>query len=156
MKGKTFLIGILIIIVATIVFTLPVESVPLLIPSLLFAGVAGGLYVGFIRKRPLISCMYDGLIISIPASLFQAAVVIPILWYFHNLRVETTPLRFVVIIFAASIMLGGIVGGPFGGLALGLYYRYVKNRLLGLSRHYGKVSEGTTCSRVSGKRSGFD
>ncbi len=126
MNVKTFLIGLLIILVATVIFTLPAESVPLLIPSLLFAGVAGGLYVGYVRKRPLITCFYDGLIVSIPASLLQAVVVVLILWFYHNLRVDNTPIKLVVIIFAISIMLGGVVGGPFGGLALGLYYRYVK------------------------------
>ncbi|MGC9777611.1 MAG: hypothetical protein HZR80_00030 [Candidatus Heimdallarchaeota archaeon] len=126
MNVKTFLIGLLIILVATVIFTLPAESVPLLIPSLLFAGVAGGLYVGYVRKRPLITCLYDGLIVSIPASLLQAVVVVLILWFYHNLRVDNTPIKLVVIIFAISIMLGGVVGGPFGGLALGLYYRYVK------------------------------
>ncbi len=123
---KTFLIGTLIILVATIIFTIPAESLPLLIPSLLFAGVAGGLYIGYVRKRPLITCLYDGLIVSIPTSLLQAAIVVPILWFYHNLRVDNAPIRLVVIIFTISIMLGGIVGGPFGALALGLYYRYVK------------------------------
>ena len=152
MKGKTFLIGILIIIAATIVFTFPADSVPLLIPSLLFAGVAGGLFVGYIRKRPLISCMYDGLIISIPASFIQAAVVTPIFWYYHNLRVDNAPLRFVIIIFSASIMLCGIVGGPFGGLALGLYYRYVKKDR-GEGELYEKYLEEKTKKKEKDKRS---
>ena len=79
LKAKTFFIGTLIVAVSSLIFLISPEALYLILPSLLFAGVAGGLYVGYMRKRPIISCFYDGLIVGIPGSLIKAAISMPIL-----------------------------------------------------------------------------
>jgi hypothetical protein len=130
LKAKDFLIGTAIISIATFIFCFPTNSLDMVIPSLLFAGVLSGLYVGYQRKRPLIYCMYDGLVMGLPASLIQGVILIPILWFLQGIGNETqTPLRFITLWLSASIMLGGLVGAPFGGLLMGLFYRYlIKDR----------------------------
>ncbi|MHA1629998.1 MAG: hypothetical protein ACTSXO_04405 [Candidatus Heimdallarchaeota archaeon] len=127
MRQKDYLFGFLIVIICSIIFVLPADALYLIIPSILIAGAAGGMYVGYVRKRPLISCVYDGFILGILASLVQAAVIIPILWYYHNQSYDIgTPLRFVFLIFALCLLTAGFVGGPFGGLIMGLFYRYLR------------------------------
>jgi len=128
MKMKHFLISLLITIITTIIFTLPGgDTMGLLMPTILFSGVAGGIYIGYMRKRPLISCFYDGFIVGMVAGFLQIFVVLPILWYYHNLRLEvSTPIRFIFMIALACVMLTGLAGGPIGGLVIGLFYRYVQ------------------------------
>ena len=126
MKSKDFLIGILIIIVFSVIFVLPSGSLGLLIPSILFASMAGGFYVGYQRKRPLISCFYDGFKLGFFAGIIQAAIILPILWFMHNQRYEiSTPIQFILIVGTSCMILGGLVGAPFGGLTMGLFYRYL-------------------------------
>ncbi|NHJ39663.1 MAG: hypothetical protein FK731_06480 [Asgard group archaeon] len=126
MKPKNFFIGLAIISVSTLVFTLPMDSEEIVIPSLLFAGLFGGLYIGYIRKRPLISCLYDALILGLIASILQAAIVLPLLWYYHGFRYNMiNPVRFFLLWFFASVILGGFSGSPIGGLIMGLFYRYL-------------------------------
>lgn len=100
---------------------------PLLIPSLLFAGVAGGVFVGIKRKRPMSNCLYDGFIVSFPSSIILGLGLIPMIWLYHDyqsLNITFWPFFFTVLV--GSIMLTGIAGGPIGGLLTGLYYRYLK------------------------------
>ena len=75
MKTKTFLIGVLITIVSGVIFSLSLSMVEMFIPSLLFAGVLGGIYVGVKRKRPMINCFYDGFIVGVPSSILLAAII---------------------------------------------------------------------------------
>ncbi|NHJ84823.1 MAG: hypothetical protein FK734_05135 [Asgard group archaeon] len=125
MELKTFLITALIIDISTIIFLLPSESIYLIIPSFVASGLLGGLYTGYMRKRPLINCLYDGFIIGIPISITQGAIAIPILWYFHGLATAGAPLRFIFIIFSSVILLSGIVGSPAGSGFMGIIYRYL-------------------------------
>lgn len=124
---KDFFLALLIILIATLIFSLPIDTRDLLLPSLLFSGVLGGLFVGYKRKRPLISCFYDGFMVGIPSGFLQAAIVVPIYLYFHALIYEmSSPVQFILLTSLACIMLGGFVGAPFGGLIMGLFYRYLK------------------------------
>lgn len=126
MKAKEFFIGLAIICVSTLIFCFPKGARELVIPSLLFAGLLGGLFVGYVRKRPLISCLYDGLILGLIASLLQAAIILPLLWYYHGVRYEfVNPIRFFLLWFFGSILLSGFAGSPIGGLMMGLFYRYL-------------------------------
>lgn len=127
LRLQTFFIGTFVIIVLGIIFSLSFEMLELLIPSLFFTGIAGGIFVGIKRKRPMTNCMYDGFIVSIPASIFLGLVLIPLFWFYHdvqNLNIAFWPFFFTV--FFGAIMLTGITGGPIGGLLTGVYYRYVK------------------------------
>ncbi len=124
---KDFFISLLIISIATLIFSLPIDTRDLLLPTLLFSGVLGGIYIGYKRKRPLVSCFYDGFVIGIPAGILQAAIVVPIYLFFHALLYElTSPVQFILLTSLACMMLGGFVGAPFGGLLMGLFYRYLK------------------------------
>ncbi len=126
LKAKTFLIGLLIVAVSSLVFLISPEALYLLLPSLLFAGVASGLYVGYMRKRPIISCFYDGLIVGIPGSLIQAAISMPILWYYHSVFSQQNAITMLFMMILSSFMLCGVVGVPSGAALSGMYYRYLK------------------------------
>jgi len=126
LKARTFFIGILIIAVSSLIFLISPEALYLILPSLLFAGVAGGLYVGYMRKRPIISCFYDGLIVGIPGSLIQAAISMPILWYYHSVFSQQNALTMLFLMLLSSFMLCGVVGVPSGAALSGIYYRYLK------------------------------
>ncbi|MCE7745084.1 MAG: hypothetical protein GPJ52_08130 [Candidatus Heimdallarchaeota archaeon] len=126
MKAKTFFIGILIVAVSSLIFLISPEALYLILPSLLFAGVAGGLYVGYMRKRPIISCFYDGLIVGIPGSLIQAAISMPILWYYHSVFTQQNAVTMLFLMVLSSFMLCGVVGVPSGAALSGIYYRYLK------------------------------
>lgn len=126
LKAKTFFIGVLIVAVSSLIFLISPEALYLILPSLLFAGVAGGLYVGFIRKRPIISCFYDGLIVGVPGSLIQAAISMPILWYYHSLFTQQNVASMLLLMVFCSFMLCGVVGVPSGAALSGMYYRYLK------------------------------
>ena len=126
LKAKTFFIGLLIVSVSSLIFLISPEALYLILPSLLFAGVAGGLYVGYMRKRPIISCFYDGLIVGIPGSLIQAAISMPILLYYHSVFNQQNALTMLVLMVLSSFMLCGIVGVPSGAALSGMYYRYLK------------------------------
>ncbi|NHK32670.1 MAG: hypothetical protein FK730_15070 [Asgard group archaeon] len=130
MKAKNFFIGLALICVSTLIFCFPRDARELVIPSLLFAGLIGGLYIGYIRKRPLISCLYDGLVLGLIVSLLQAAIVLPLLWYYHGIRNEfINPVRFFLLWFFGSILLSGLAGSPMGALIMGFFYRYlIKDR----------------------------
>lgn len=126
MKAKTFFIGILIVAVSSLIFLISPEALYLILPSLLFAGFAGGVYVGYMRKRPIISCFYDGLIVGIPGSLIQAAISMPILWYYHSVFTQQNAMTMLLIMLLCSFMLCGVVGVPSGAALSGMYYRYLK------------------------------
>ncbi len=126
LKAKTFFIGILIVAVSSLIFLISPEALYLILPSLLFAGVAGGLYVGYMRKRPIISCFYDGLIVGIPGSLIQAAISMPILWYYHSVFTQQNAITMLFLMVLSSFMLCGVVGVPSGAALSGIYYRYLK------------------------------
>lgn len=126
LKAKTFFIGLLIVAVSSLIFLISPEALYLILPSLLFAGVAGGVYIGYIRKRPIISCFYDGLIVGIPGSLIQAAISMPILWYYHSVFTQQNALTMLFMMFLCSFMLCGVVGVPSGAALSGMYYRYLK------------------------------
>ena len=126
LKARTFFIGILIIAVSSLIFLISPEALYLILPSLLFAGVAGGLYIGYMRKRPIISCFYDGLIVGIPGSLIQAAIAMPILWYYHSVFSQQNALTMLFLMLLSSFMLCGVVGVPSGAALSGIYYRYLK------------------------------
>ncbi|HUT82537.1 MAG TPA: hypothetical protein VMZ29_15170 [Candidatus Bathyarchaeia archaeon] len=127
MKMKDFFLALFIILIATLIFSLPIDTRDLLLPTLLFSGVLGGIYVGYKRKRPLVSCFYDGFLIGLPSGFLQAAIVVPLYLYYHELIYElTSPIQFILLTSLACIMLGGFVGAPFGGLLMGLFYRYLK------------------------------
>jgi len=124
---KDFFLALFIILIATLIFSLPIDTRDLLLPTLLFSGVLGGIYVGYKRKRPLVSCFYDGFLIGLPSGFLQAAIVVPLYLYYHELIYElTSPIQFILLTSLACIMLGGFVGAPFGGLLMGLFYRYLK------------------------------
>ncbi len=126
LKARTFFIGLLIVAVSSLIFLISPEALYLILPSLLFAGVAGGLYVGYMRKRPIISCFYDGLIVGIPGSLIQAAISMPILWYYHSVYTQQNAVTMLFIMVLSSFMLCGVVGVPSGAALSGIYYRYLK------------------------------
>jgi len=125
-KAKTFFIGILIVAVSSLIFLISPEALYLILPSLLFAGFAGGVYVGYMRKRPIISCFYDGLIVGIPGSLIQAAIAMPILWYYHSVFTQQNAMTMLLLMVLSSFMLCGVVGVPSGAALSGMYYRYLK------------------------------
>ncbi len=101
--------------------------IELIIPSLFFTGVAGGVFVGIKRKRPMTNCMYDGFIVSIPTSILLGLVLVPLFWFYHDVQSLNTPFwSFFSMVFFGAIMLTGITGGPIGGLITGVYFRYVK------------------------------
>lgn len=127
MRLQTFFIGVFVILIFGFIFSFSFEMLPLLIPSLFFTGIAGGVFVAIKRKRPMTNCMYDGFIVSIPASVILGLALIPLFWFYHDvqaLNIAFWPFFFMV--FAGSLMLTGITGGPIGGLLTGVYYRYVK------------------------------
>ena len=126
LKARTFFIGILIIAVSSLIFLISPEALYLILPSLLFAGVVGGLYIGYMRKRPIISCFYDGLIVGIPGSLIQAAISMPILWYYHSVFTQQNAITMLFMMLLSSFMLCGVVGVPSGAALSGMYYRYWK------------------------------
>jgi hypothetical protein len=126
LKAKTFFIGILIIAVSSLIFLISPDALYLILPSLLFAGVAGGVYVGYMRKRSIISCFYDGLIVGIPGSIIQAAISMPILWYYHSIFSQQNALTMLLLMLLSSFMLCGVVGVPAGAALSGMYYRYLK------------------------------
>ncbi len=126
MKAKTFFIGLLIVAVSSLIFLISPEALYLILPSLLFAGFAGGVYVGYMRKRPIISCFYDGLIVGIPGSLIQAAIAMPILWYYHSVFTQQNAMTMLLLMVLSSFMLCGVVGVPSGAALSGMYYRYLK------------------------------
>lgn len=126
LKAKTFFIGLLIVAVSSLIFLISPEALYLILPSLLFAGFAGGLYVGYMRKRPIISCFYDGLIVGIPGSLIQAAISMPILWYYHSVFTQQNAVTMLFLMVLSSFMLCGVVGVPSGAAISGIYYRYLK------------------------------
>lgn len=127
LRFKDFGIGLLIILVSGTIFSLSYEMLGLFIPSLLFAGVIGGIYVGIKRKRPMFSCIYDGFTVSVPASILLSGILALMLWYYHEVRYEDIMfIPFFFIVLTGSFLLTGIVGGAVGGLGVGLYYRYLK------------------------------
>ncbi len=126
LRPRTFFIGILIIAVSSLIFLISPEALYLILPSLLIAGLVGGLYVGYIRKRPIISCFYDGLIVGIPGCVIQAGISMPILWYYHNIYDQQNFLTMLFLMLLASFMLCGVVGTPAGAALSGMYYRYFK------------------------------
>ena len=126
LKARTFFIGILVIAISSLIFLISPDALYLILPSLLFAGVAGGLYIGYMRKRPIISCFYDGLIVGIPGSLIQAAIAMPILWYYHSVFSQQNALTMLFLMVLSSFMLCGVVGVPSGAALSGIYYRYLK------------------------------
>jgi len=127
LRRKDFWIAQLIVIIVSIIFVLSGDALYLLIPSVLFSGTLGGIYVGYFRKRPLISCVYDGMLLGFPAGFLQASAIIPILWFYHGQNYDVrSPISFVFLIFTLCIMTVGLVGAPFGGLLIGLFYRYLR------------------------------
>lgn len=126
LKARTFFIGILVIAISSLIFLISPEALYLILPSLLFAGFAGGLYIGYMRKRPIISCFYDGLIVGIPGSIIQAAISMPILWYYHSVFSQQNALTMLFLMLLSSFMLCGVVGVPSGAALSGIYYRYLK------------------------------
>jgi len=126
LKARTFFIGLLIIAAASLIFLISPEALYLILPSLLFAGVAGGIYIGYMRRRPIISCFYDGLIVGIPGSLVQAAIAMPILWYYHSVFTQQNAVTMLFLMVLSSFMLCGVVGVPAGAALSGIYYRYLK------------------------------
>ncbi|NHJ32511.1 MAG: hypothetical protein FK732_06585 [Asgard group archaeon] len=126
MKASTFFIGIGIISAASLIFLISPEALYLILPSLLIAGVAGGIFIGYKRKRPIVSCFYDGLIVGIPGCVVQAAISMPILWYYHGIFTQENAVTMLFLMLLASFMLCGIVGTPVGAALSGMYYRYLK------------------------------
>ena len=126
LKARTFFIGILVIAISSLIFLISPEALYLILPSLLFAGFAGGLYIGYMRKRPIISCFYDGLIVGIPGSIIQAAISMPILWYYHSVFSQQNALTMLFLMLLSSFMLCGGGGVPSGAALSGIYYRYLK------------------------------
>lgn len=152
LRFKDFGIGLLIILVSGTVFSLSYEMLGLFIPSLLFAGVLGGIYVGVKRKRPMFSCIYDGFIVSVPSSILLSGILSLMLWYFHEVRYEGFMfLPFFFIVLAGSFLLTGIVGGAVGGLAVGLYYRYLKKDRGEMELYETYMEEKTVSSNKKGK-----
>ena len=127
MKIKTFLIGALINIAAGVLFGISLAMVEMFIPSLFFAGILGGIYIGVKRKRPMINCFYDGLIIGIPSSIVLAGILFPIFWFSGSVfRYDPDPLVLILTVTIGTFTLTGLVGSPFGGFLTGAYYRYLK------------------------------
>ena len=127
MKGKTFLIGVLINVAAGVLFSISLAMVDLFIPSLFFAGILGGIYIGIKRKRPMINCFYDGFIIGIPSSLILAGILIPIFWFRGSvLNYDPDTVVLILTVTFGTLLLTGVVGSPLGGILTGVYYRYLK------------------------------
>jgi hypothetical protein len=121
--------------------------VEMFIPSLLFAGVLGGIYVGIKRKRPMINCFYDGFIVGVPSSILLAALIFPIFWFFGSVFNYNRELIIMIIsITIGTFALTGIVGGPLGGILVGAYYRYAKK-----DRGEGELYESYLEEKVSEK-----
>jgi hypothetical protein len=147
MKLKTFIIGSLLNILAGCAFCISLAMADLFIPSLLFAGVIGGIYVGIKRKRPMINCFYDGFIIGIPSSIILAGMLFPIFWFFSNIFITSSdPVIMIVMVTAGTFILTGLVGSPIGGLLTGAYYRYLKK-----DRGEGELYESYLEEKVSDK-----
>ena len=127
LRLQTFFIGMFITILVGMIFSLSFQVLPILIPTLLFAGVAGGIFAGLKRKRPMANCMYDGAIVSFPASFILGAALVPLFWFYHDVQhLDFGFGPFFFLIFTGTVLLTGITGGPLGGLTVGLYYRYLK------------------------------
>lgn len=127
MRFQDFAIGALIILLSGTLFSLSYDMLGLFIPSLLFSGILGGVYVGIKRKRPMISCAYDGFTTSVPASIFLSVILAVMIWFYHLVRYEDISfIPFFFIVLTGTFLLTGIVGGAFGGLSVGIYYRYLK------------------------------
>lgn len=127
LRLQTFFIGIFITLIVGLLFSLSFEMLQLLIPSLLFSGIAGGVFVGLKRKRPMTSCMYDGGIMGLPASIILGLALVPMFWFYHDAQSLNFGFwRFFFLVFSGSVLLAGIAGAPLGGLLVGVYYRYLK------------------------------
>ena len=126
LRARTFFIGLLIIAVSSLIFLISPDALYLILPSLLIAGLIGGMYIGYMRKRPIISCFYDGLIVGIPGCIIQAGISMPILWYYHGILSQQNALTMLFLMLLASFMLCGVVGTPAGAALSGMYYRYLK------------------------------
>ncbi|MHA1186892.1 MAG: DUF5518 domain-containing protein [Candidatus Heimdallarchaeota archaeon] len=151
MKIKTFIIGALINIVSGVLFSLSLAMVEMFIPSLFFAGILGGIYVGVKRKRPMINCFYDGFIIGIPSSIILAAIIFPIFWFQGNVfNYNPEPVIMIISIVIGTFALTGIVGSPLGGILTGAYYRYAKK-----DRGEGELYESYLEEKVSEKDKKF-
>ncbi|MEA2069702.1 MAG: hypothetical protein U9O98_00265, partial [Asgard group archaeon] len=82
MKLKHFFIGFGLIVGFGLLFCFHEYT----LPAIVFAGIIGGIYMGVKRKRPFISCLYDGLIVSLPAGVILGFLLIPVLWFLHGYR----------------------------------------------------------------------
>jgi hypothetical protein len=146
-KIKTFIIGALLNIVSGVIFSLSLAMVEMFIPSLFFAGVIGGIYVGMQRKRPMINCFYDGFIIGVPSSIILAAIIFPIFWFQGSVFGYTPePIIMIISITIGTFALTGLVGSPLGGMLVGAYYRYAKK-----DRGEGELYESYLEEKVSEK-----
>ena len=142
MKVKDFFIILLIIDILTVVFCFPAGTQYLIMPSLLFSGFCGGIYVAYLRKEPIISCFYDGFIVGIPISITQGAIASLLLWYYQGMRFQPIdPFRFILLIFGAAIAFSGIVGVPFGSLLTGLFYHYFRRNKRELDLYESLIEE---------------
>lgn len=125
MKIKTFIFGVLIILVSGTILCLPEYT----IPAVFFTGIFGGIYVGIVRKRPLVRCLYDGLIISIPASILFTFIAVPLVGFLHlEYRVFDEFFTLFWFLLLGLILTIGITGGPLGALMVGLYYLKLKKQ----------------------------
>ncbi|MBD3191196.1 MAG: hypothetical protein GF308_11150 [Candidatus Heimdallarchaeota archaeon] len=130
MKLKTFFIGIGVIVLSGLIFFLPGFSMEeLIIPAFFFCGISGGLYAGYIRKRSITKCMYDGFIIGFPGSFLLALIITPIFGYLSlGYIMFMEYLRLFGIMLAGTLLLTGLIGSPVGGLAMGYYYHKFKRQ----------------------------
>jgi len=146
-KTKTFFIGVLINVVAGVLFSLSLAMVELFIPSLFFAGILGGIYIGIKRKRPMINCFYDGFIIGFPSSLILAGILFPIFWFRGSVFHYTPdPLILILTVTLGTFVITGMVGSPLGGILTGVYYRYWKK-----DRGEGELYESYLEGKISEK-----
>ncbi|MHA1308295.1 MAG: hypothetical protein ACTSO7_15340 [Candidatus Heimdallarchaeota archaeon] len=147
MKIKIFIIGVIINVASGVLFSLSLAMVEMFIPSLFFAGILGGIYVGVKRRRPMINCFYDGFIIGIPSSIILAAIIFPIFWFQGSIFNYTPePIIMVLSITIGTFSLTGLVGSPLGGILVGAYYRYAKK-----DRGEGELYESYLEEKVSEK-----
>lgn len=137
-------------LVSGVIFSITTADTYVIIPSFLFAGIIGGVYAGAIRKRPMVNCLYDGFLVSLPASFLLSLVLLPVFWFVHGMNVSSGGLfNVVVVLWSGVFLLTGIVGGPAGGLFAGIYFRYLKDDR-GEAELYSSVIEEK--AKKSGKR----
>jgi hypothetical protein len=148
MKLKHFLFGILIILVLGVVFSIYSYT----IPGIFFTGIAGGIYIGIKQKRPMAKCLYNGLLVSLPTSVLFLFYIVPFLWFYHGYRYGTASFGiFFLLITLVTIFVIGLVGGPLGGILVGLFYHYWSQDR-GEKEFYDSYIEGKTKEDDKSKR----